>query len=168
MTNADGLYLEVQHFLIREAELLDNRRLHDWFALLAEDIDYRVPVRITLDRPSTASPFSDDAFHMVDDWGSLKARVERFDTEFAWSEDPPSRTRRFVSNVRIEPGAQAGELAVKSNLLMYRARGDAPPQLICGERHDVLRSVDGAWKIAKRLVLLDHTSLPTHNLAVFL
>jgi len=168
VTEADGLYLECLRFLIHEAELLDNRQLHDWFALLTADIDYRVPIRVTRERLARESPFSEEAFHMVEDWGSLKTRVERFDTESAWSEDPPSRTRRFVSNVRVEANGEHDELHVTSNLLMYRARGDTPAQLICGERHDVLRKVDGAWKIAKRLVLLDHTSLPTQNLAVFL
>jgi 3-phenylpropionate/cinnamic acid dioxygenase small subunit len=163
----DELYLECTRFLNREAELLDNRQFREWLGLLAADIDYRVPVRITPDRQSGVSPFSNDAFHMVEDWGSLKTRVARFETDYAWSEDPPSRTRRFVSNVRVD-ASRPDEVEVKSNLLLYRARGDAPAELICGERHDVLRQVEGQWKIAKRLVLLDHTSLPTQNLAVFL
>ena len=63
---------------------------------------------------------------------------------------------------------QADEVRVKSNLLIYRARGDAPAELICAERWDVLRRVEGRWKLARRTVLLDHTSLPTENLAIFL
>ena len=43
-----------------------------------------------------------------------------------------------------------------------------PADLICGERHDTLRRVDRDWRLARRLVLLDHTSLPTENLAIFL
>src|SRR6266849_2685661 len=165
---AAALHRSCEAFLYREAELLDNGELHAWFGLLTTDIDYRVPVRVTRERAAGASPFSTRAFHLLEDWGSLQARVKRFDTDFAWSEDPPSRTRRFVSNVRVQAGEHDGEVQVKSNLLIYRARGDNPADLICGERHDTLRRADREWRLARRLVLLDHTSLPTETLAIFL
>jgi PAH dioxygenase small subunit len=43
-----------------------------------------------------------------------------------------------------------------------------PGQLLAGERHDVLRRVDGELRLARRVVLLDHTVLPMDNLAIFL
>ncbi|HLQ32649.1 MAG TPA: aromatic-ring-hydroxylating dioxygenase subunit beta [Chloroflexota bacterium] len=162
------LHHEALMFLVREAELLDNRDLHGWLAMLTPDIDYRIPVRVTRERAAAASEFSGTAFHMVEDWGSLKARVDRFDSEFAWSEDPPSRTRRLVGNVRVEPGETAAELSVKSNLLVFRAHGESAGNLLAAERCDALRRVGGELRLAKRLVLLDHTALPTHNLAIFL
>lgn len=163
----DALQLACTRFLNLEAELLDDRKLHAWLNLLAPDIDYRVPTRVTRERATTLSEFSAHSFHLIDDFASLAARVARFDTEFAWSEDPPSRTRRIVSNVRVRPG-NASEHHVKSNFLLFRARGDAPPQILAGERRDSLREVGGQLKLARRFVLLDHTSLPMENLAVFL
>src|SRR6266852_3773281 len=41
-------------------------------------------------------------------------------------------------------------------------------QLLAGSREDVLRRVDGAWKIAKRTVLLDANVLLDKNLSIFL
>jgi hypothetical protein len=43
----DTPYLEVVQFLSDEAALLDADRLEDWLALLAEDISYLMPVRVT-------------------------------------------------------------------------------------------------------------------------
>ena len=157
---------EVVDFLFHEAELLDDKRWRDWLALLADDIDYRIPTRITRERDG-ASEFSARSFHMIEDLGSLRARVARFETGHAYAEDPPARTRRMVGNVRVAE-APARELAVKSNLLLFRARGDAAPQLLAGERHDLLRRIDGGFRLARRTVFLDHTVLPVENLALFL
>jgi 3-phenylpropionate/cinnamic acid dioxygenase small subunit len=157
-------------FLFHEAELLDDNRVDAWLALLADDLVYQVPVRCTRER-AQGPGFSHAAFHMNDTRSSMAARVERLAGEYAWAEDPPSRTRRFVSNVRVRPGEEPGELAVRSNLLLYRSRhDDTGHQLIVGERHDLLRrrAEEPGLTLARRLVLLDHTSLPPHNLAVFL
>jgi 3-phenylpropionate/cinnamic acid dioxygenase small subunit len=165
---SNDLDRETVAFLYREAELLDNQQLHEWLDLLTPDVDYRVPVRVTRERGATVSPFSETTYHLIEDWGSLKARVDRFDSESAWSEDPPSRTRRIVGNVRVAPAEEPDTVVAKSNLLVYRARGDNPADLLAAERHDVLKRVDGRLNLARRLVLLDHTFLPTHNLAIFL
>jgi 3-phenylpropionate/cinnamic acid dioxygenase small subunit len=39
--------------------------------------------------------------------------------------------------------------------------------LFVGTRDDVLRKVDGKWKIARRTILLDQTVLSSANLSVF-
>lgn len=71
--------------------------------------------------------------------------------------------------MRVEAGESEGEIRVKSNFLIYRGRYDSPSfNLIAGERHDVLRRVGGDLRLLKRLILLDHATLGTHNLAIFL
>jgi 3-phenylpropionate/cinnamic acid dioxygenase small subunit len=161
-------YFEVVDFLNREAELLDDNKIREWFGLLDQEIDYKVPIRVTRER--AAGPgFSFEGWHMYEDYGSLEARVLRLETEYAWAEDPPSRTRRLVSNIRVDPGEAGHEIKVKSNFLIYRGRYDSPSfNLIAGERHDVLRRTNAELKLLKRLVLLDHATLATHNLALFL
>jgi 3-phenylpropionate/cinnamic acid dioxygenase small subunit len=103
---------------------------------------------------------------MIDDHESMQRRVRRLRSEFAFAEDPPSRTRRLVGNVRVRDDGDA--FAVRSNLLLFRARLDGPSVLLSGERRDRLRPVDGELRLACRIVLLDHTVLPMENLAVFL
>jgi 3-phenylpropionate/cinnamic acid dioxygenase small subunit len=154
-------------WLNHEAELLDDNRPREWFELLDSEIDYRVPIRVTRER-SAGPGFSDVGYHMLDDHISLEVRIDRFDSEYAWAEDPPSRMRRLVTNVRL--GEVTGDtVSLKSNFLYYRgARYDASGHdLIVGERHDVLRRRDDGMKLLRRLVLLDHTTLGTPNLAFF-
>src|SRR5581483_4503763 len=116
-------------------------------------IDYRVPVRVTRER-ARGSGFSETAWHMLEDFDSLETRVDRLDSEYAWAEDPPSRMRRFVSNVRIDEETD-GEIRLRSNLMIYRGRYDSPTfDLICGERQDTLVRANGGLRLRRRLVLL--------------
>lgn len=160
--------LECEEFLYEEAELLDNQDLHEWLDLLTEDIDYKVPRRVTRERDADQSEFSDESYLYREDIGTLTTRVNRYDREYAWAENPPSRTRRFVSNVRVHE--ESGDaLHVKNNLLLYRNQGDTTEKdLIVGEREDVLRRVDDDLKLAQRTVYLDQTILATRNLSFFL
>jgi 3-phenylpropionate/cinnamic acid dioxygenase small subunit len=74
-----------------------------------------------------------------------------------------------VTNHRVFSVEGSGDLRVVSNLLLYRERGDeTEPQLLVAERHDDLREDDGAPKLVRRLVLLDHATLLTPNLGIFL
>lgn len=61
------------------------------------------------------------------------------------------------------------EIHFKTNFLLYRGKFDSPTfQFLSGERHDTIRRIDGEWKISKRLILLDRTTIPMNNLAIFI
>jgi 3-phenylpropionate/cinnamic acid dioxygenase small subunit len=159
---------ELEQFLFHEAECLDDNRIREWFELLAEDIDYKCPIRITRER-SAGPGFSEEGMHFDEDWGMLEVRVERLETEYAWAEDPPSRTRRLVSNVRVHATDVPDEYLVRSNLILYRNRYDYTAyQIIAGERHDTVRRTSGGLRLAKRWIYLDQATLATHNLGIFL
>jgi 3-phenylpropionate/cinnamic acid dioxygenase small subunit len=160
-------WLEVHHLLVGEAELLDDRRFDEWLGLFTEDIEYTAPVRVLKKNPG---PDVVEANLLFDEnLTSLTLRVKRLATDVAWAEDPPSQTRRMVSNIRVRPRSAEDELEVKSNLLLFRSRGDGGNHdIICGQREDTLRRVDGTLRIARRRILLDQASLGTKNLAVFL
>ncbi len=105
--------------------------------------------------------------HLDEDSYSLRKRVERFETDHAWAEDPPSRTRRHISNVRAW---EAGDdLEVRSNVLLFRSRGDIhAPDLVSAGRVDRLRREPGGLKLADRVVALDESVVRMQNFAVFL
>jgi 3-phenylpropionate/cinnamic acid dioxygenase small subunit len=158
---------EVAGFFYREAELLDSDSLEEWLGLLTEDISYEMPIRSTLERgqPSISSQMS----HFSEDRRSLELRVKRLKTDFGWAENPPSRTRRFISNIRVETTSNPNEVKARSYFLLYRSRGaSTQADLISGERQDLLRKVDGNWKLASRLIIVDQAVLGTRNLAIFL
>ena len=164
----DERHQRVHQWLVEEAEILDNRRYRDWLALLTDDVVYRMPVRVT-SAHSLDDSVLEDMDHLDEDRYSLGKRVERFETEHAWTEDPPSRTRHYVTNVRVWPGEREGELVAKAYVLLFRSRGDVrDPDLLSTERTDVLREVDGELRLARRVVLVDESVLRTQNLAVFI
>lgn len=166
--SGDAVYHAVVDFLYAEADLLDRREHRAWLDQLTDDIRYVVPVRVTAARTLENSVLSDMS-HFDEDRYSLVKRVERFETEHAWAEDPPSRTRRFVTNVRCWQSEEPREVIAHSNLLLFRSRGDNHEHdLLSGRRIDTLRSSDGALQLARREVVLDESVLRTQNLAVFL
>ena len=101
---------------------------------------------------------------------ALRKRVQRLATDHAWTEDPPSRTRHFVTNVRTFPGeGRAGDLRVESALLLFRSRGDTrEASLISAGRTDLLRATADGLRLARREITVDESVLRTQNLAVFL
>jgi 3-phenylpropionate/cinnamic acid dioxygenase small subunit len=155
----------VEQFLFAEAELLDGFKLLEWLLLLEREIDYRIPIRSTRPQDELDKSFSATSFHMIEHFGSLEARMKRFGAG-GWSEFPPSRTRRNVSNIRVYRSAK-DRLMVKSNLLYYWAR-DAQHVILSAERHDELRERGNVLKLARRIVFIDHTTLPLPNLSVVL
>lgn len=168
---------ECEAFLYHTAELLDDRKLLEWHALVTEDVSYEVPIRTTRER-SSETEFSRASFHMKESWETLQVRTERMDSDFAWSEDPPSRTRRQVSNVRVT-GVEGDEISLKNNLVIIRSRKEeTDPELLSMERHDTLRRGSGGYapesadgpglKLAARRVLLDHTVVPSDSLSIIL
>lgn len=158
---------QIIHWMHLEAELLDDRRDREWLeTMVSEDIVYQVPLRSTVER-ARGLGFSATTFHMDERYGSLLSRVLRNESGFAWAEDPPSRARHFVTNIRVGAGAE-DSLNVRSNLLLYRTRQDqTTPQTFSGERHDVLRREHGRWVLYRRVVYLDMTVIAAHNLSIF-
>jgi ethylbenzene dioxygenase beta subunit len=160
-------YAGVVAWVNREAELLDTGREREWLeTMVSKEIVYQLPLRQTVER-ARGTGFSKATFHLDESYGSLLTRVSRNESAYAWAEDPPSRIRHFVTNIRVcELGS--GQVGVKSNLLIYRTRGDqTQPQLFSGERQDVLRIEDGNLKLFRRTILLDLTVIETHNLGIF-
>ena len=93
--------------------------------------------------------------------------MSRLATGVAWAEVPPSRTRHLVTNVQVEPGDAESEVKARSNFLVYRTQLEHSQDLFVGMRDDVLRKVNGTWKIARRTILLDQSVLSSANLSVF-
>jgi 3-phenylpropionate/cinnamic acid dioxygenase small subunit len=156
------LHGRVTGFLYREAELLDTYRFADWLALLTPDIEYRMPVRTT-QFLTDGEGFQEFEF-FSENLASLTTRVRRLETEFAWAEVPPSRTRHFVSNVIVEEGDDG--LAVRSSFLVTRTRQDLDYQMFTGVRHDRLLPGGEGFLLDKRTILVDQTVITATNLSV--
>lgn len=161
------VYNRLVETLYDEAATLDERRFDDWVAMLAEDLIYQAPIRITRTGPHKDRDVMRTMFHFDEDHNSILMRTGRLQKS-AWAEDPPSRCRRFVTNVRVAECDQAGEYEVVSYLYLERSRGDNPEnETATAERRDVWREVDGEYKLARREIIVDQSVLGMSNFAVF-
>jgi len=169
VTSRQALWLELMEFYIREAWLLDERRLREWVDLFTEDVLYFMPRRKNVPRREAhreVTPLGDLAL-LEEDKRYLEMRVARLDSGMAWAEDPPSRTRHLVGNLLVQP-LDGGLIQAKTAFLVYRSHLETDQQLFAGCREDVLRPVDGAWRIARRTIVLDQNVLLDKNLSIFL
>jgi 3-phenylpropionate/cinnamic acid dioxygenase small subunit len=165
---SDERHLTAQQWLVDEAWLLDARAYEEWLELLTDDIHYLMPVRVTtaLGAGYDTSP---GMAHFDEDRYSLSRRVARFLTEHAWTEDPPSRLRHHLSNVRTFAADDPDHLIAESATLLFRSRGDVREgALVSAGREDVLRRTSGGWKLARRTIKADDAVIRMQNLAIFL
>ncbi|MFZ5836390.1 MAG: 3-phenylpropionate/cinnamic acid dioxygenase subunit beta [Pseudomonadota bacterium] len=169
------LQREIENFYYHEAELLDDRRFEEWLDLLSDDIVYFMPLRRNVkygaqeelenSRAGRDAAWFDEGKH------TLTQRVAQLKTGIHWAEEPLSRVRHLVTNVQIsDDGASkdgAREVGVKSRFLVYRNRVDDETDIFVGQRTDRLRRTDAGWKVARREILLDQSTLLAKNLTIF-
>src|SRR5579871_4497860 len=132
----EALRREIEDFLFTEAELLDSWRIEEWFELFTDDCLYWAPG--TSDTPDlkTEPPL------IYDNHSQLEHRVQRLLSPAVHTQRPRSRTRHFVTNVRIE---SAGDrVTAYSNFLLYEVRLRRE-RLFGGQNQHVLRREDGRW-----------------------
>ncbi len=164
----DPRHLLAHQWLVDEAWLLDAQAYEEWLDLLSEDIHYLMPVRVTtaLGAGYDTSP---GMAHFDEDKYSLSRRVARFLTEHAWTEDPPSRLRHHLSNVRTFATPDHDHVIVDSATLLFRSRGDVREgSFVSVGREDLLRRTPDGWKLARRTISVDDAVIRMQNLAIFL
>ena len=147
---------------------MDAHRYDEWLALFSDDANYFMPIRRTrmqrdLDKeftqPGQMAFFSDTKT-------LLAGRVAKLKSGRSWAEDPPSRTRHLITNVRVIRD-NGRELEAESNFHVYRTRLNSEESSWIGSRRDLLRRVEGSFQIADRKIFLEQTVLLSRNLSNF-
>lgn len=175
----EDVRVAIEQTLYREARLIDERRFREWLDLFTDDVHYRMPLRTVryaanskaVVRPEGSGSLrevtAEDELAIFDeDKRSLSMRVARLETGAAWAEDPPSRTTHIVTNVEVEPRSE-NEVVAYSTVVVHRVRLEADEDTFFGRREDVLRRVNGDWKIARRTVVLGHGVLRARSISFF-
>ncbi|GAA5017858.1 3-phenylpropionate/cinnamic acid dioxygenase subunit beta [Acinetobacter puyangensis] len=165
-----NLYHEISQFMYAEAQLVDDWNFRAWLDVLAEDILYTLKTTTnaqTRDRRKSISPPSTWIFN--DSKHVLERRVAKLETGMSWSEEPPSRTRHLITNIRVEAMQVDAEYKVYSNYLLYRSQKEKDIMIYVGKREDIIRKIDTGlgWLISKRDITLDQATLTSHNITVF-
>ena len=152
---------EVEDLLYREAALLDDWRLEDWLEMLTEDAIYQVP--------PTDVPEGDarnTLFIIADDAVRIRSRVKQLLGKSAWAENPQSRTRRMISNVRVL-GREGDDILVTANFAVYRMRYESVDTYVGHYDYRLIRAGD-ELKIRERRAILDNEALRPHGKISFI
>lgn len=163
------LVRDIEAFLFAEAELLDERRYEDWLDLMTDDVRYWMPMRRNVqfgEQAREETREQQDMSWFDEGKETLSQRVRQILTGVHWAEEPLSRVSHMVSNVQLM-NATSDEVEVKCRFLIYRNRLQDETDFFVGKREDTLRRVDGAWRIARRKIILDQNVLLAKNLTVF-
>jgi 3-phenylpropionate/cinnamic acid dioxygenase small subunit len=166
---------EIEGFLYREAELLDQRRYQEWLGLLTDDIRYWMPMRRNVKFGEEEREFTraDSDINWFDEGkDTLQRRVKQIETGIHWAEEPRSRMSHLVTNVQLqgaEPSLAAPqEVSVTCRFLIYRNRVETETDILVGRREDSLRRNGAGWLLARRKIILDQNVLLSKNLTFFL
>lgn len=159
---------ELEQFYYAEAACLDEARYTEWLALFADDARYWMPVRQTrltgqLDgeftKPGEIALFDDN-------FETLGIRARKLQSEYAWGENPPSRTRHMYTNIRATARDETS-WTVSLNFTFFRGSLSDDTDWWVGRRDDVLRPYEGSFKIAQRHIFLDQTVVLSKNMSHF-
>jgi len=156
--SAANLRQEFEELLYYEAWLLDHDRLEEWLELFADNVRYWAPVRTNQGRGKEDLQRPQLLAHFDDDKTGLAMRVQRIRTGAAHADEPPSRVRHFVSNMRVLV-AEEDRTHVTSNFIVFKSRRGREETLFVGCREDHWRRANGKWRIEERLIILDHDVL---------
>lgn len=155
--------LQVEDFLYREAELLDQWQLDEWLALWTQDARYQVGPTGKADALTLAPETS--LFLIADDRFRLEQRVIRMKKSTAHAEYPHSRTRHLYSNIRVEED-DGMTLKVVLNFATYRSARSIVNTYF-GRIDCTLESSGNGderkFKLAYKRVTLDLDSLVPHG-----
>jgi p-cumate 2,3-dioxygenase beta subunit len=144
---------EVEDLLFLEAQLLDEWRLEEWFALFADGATYEVPAAGACDDVTADNRL----FYISDDYHRLRLRVGRLLDPMAHAESPRSIGSRMISNVR-NLGAHERGWKFRSTFVTYRSKNDVTDTYFGHHFHVIVRVGDDL-RIAAKRTMLDMTSL---------
>ena len=140
---------EIEDFLYREAELLDEWRLEEWLSLLTDDASYYVPPN---DHPE--GDHRHTLFILADDIVRIRERVKRLMSPDCHAEYPHSRTRRLIGNVRILE--QDGDtITIAANFICHRYRRYERIRQYTGSYRYILKRHSDGLRIKERRVFID-------------
>jgi 3-phenylpropionate/cinnamic acid dioxygenase small subunit len=148
---------DLEQFLYKEARLLDERRLEEWLELMADDLDYWMPMRRNIKYGDWDLEFKDHnrEINWFDEGKDILAgRIRQLNTGVHWPEEPVSRFEHLISNVELV-GEDAEGIRVNSKFHCYQNRLQDEVNQWVGRREDLLRrDPETRFKVVKRKIIL--------------
>ena len=158
MTPAQRATLEdATQFIVHEARLQDEHRYDEWEALWTDDGLYWVPANGDDIDPEQQMSI------IYDNRSRIALRIRQFHTGKRFSQTPPSRLRRLVSNVEVLSD-EGGDILVAANALVFESqtRGDT---LWASRNEYTLRRVGEGLRMARKKVMLVNNQQALYSMA---
>ncbi|MDT3670217.1 MAG: aromatic-ring-hydroxylating dioxygenase subunit beta [Aromatoleum sp.] len=147
---------DAERFLVQEAEILDDWRLHDWPKLYTKDAVYEVTGPGAID-PVNARPEDGLNFLIADRFDRIEARANRLMKEKTHCEYPHSKTRHLVTNFRVQP-TEDGGTNVRANFTVWRTKENKTTAYMGEYRYSLVRQ-EGEIKVRAKRCILDLNTL---------
>ena len=163
------LHYEIEQFLYREADLLDEHDYDRWLDLFTDDARYWMPMRrnVASEEIETANTAERHDMSWFDEGkATLIQRVQQIKTGAHWAEEPYSRISHLVTNIRIVSSSDS-EVLVKCRFVVHRNRLVDEESLFIGNRIDTLRRDGRTWRIARREIYMDQSVMLSKNFTNF-
>jgi len=151
---------ELVRFVHREARLIDEKRLDEWYELFAEDARYWIP----LTRGQKSGLMENSL--MFEDKLLLKLRIERLKNPHAYSQAQPSFCQHVLEAPGIEDrGAATGVAVLRTPFMYLESRKDQQHVFAGVAWHHLKRVEDRLSIMLKKVELLNcDAALPSVEL----
>jgi len=138
LNGAHDTLRDVEQFLYRQAEILDEKRWDDFIELFADDGLYWMPAS----PEQTTGDGVPSIFY--EDRNLMSVRMKRVTHPHAWSQSPMWGTSHLVSNVAIEKeNPRTGEVTLRARFHMMEFRRDVSRHFAGTYRHHLVRTKSG-------------------------
>jgi len=108
----------------------------------------------------------DTLFLIADDRRTLASRVRQLLSGTTWAENPRSRTRRLITNVRLL-AVEGGKARVTANFAVWRFQREQSDVYVGQYRHVLVRGPSGLL-FRERRAVLDLETLRPHGKLSFI
>lgn len=156
-----GLGIDAARALIElEGTLLDERRWQDWLALYTEDCLYWMPAWKSDDELG-ADPETELSHIYYVDRAALEDRIIRVTSNLSPASSPLPRTTHMLSGLRATAPPDGDTAAFRTNWtthVFWPATNQG--HTFFGHADYGLRRLDDAWRIARKVIVLNNDYIP--------
>ena len=152
---------ELARVLYHEARLLDDKYYDEWLALFTAECLYWVP-----NRSDPGDPRLETGIYL-DDRRRLLDRVAALRTGHLHAQNPPSRTRRMLTNIE-QWTLSDGSFRARANVVIWESRKGRTRAYPGWQAYEVVRDDSGTLRLATKIVCLLDCEAPQGNYSFIL
>lgn len=151
---------EAEHLLYQEALLIDTQRFDDWLALFTADVEFWVPAWRD-ENTTTEDPDRELSLIYYKGRRNLEDRVMRLTSNLSVASFPLPRVVHLVTNVLVvSSDDRAASVSATFTCHRFDVRMDRS-DCFFGRYDYLLVRQEGAWRIARKKIILLNDTIPT-------